>query len=64
MEENYWLAVRVAALLDVELLAVTHVDHPGVVGLDRRIKIPLRGNVQLRRSKGHGNLLWSWSSSR
>ncbi|EFS91879.1 hypothetical protein PA08_1174 [Cutibacterium modestum P08] len=59
MEEDYWFAIRVAALLDVELLAVTHVHHSGVVGFDRRIEIPLRGDVQLRGGKGHGNLLWS-----
>ena len=29
MEEDYWFAIRVAALLDVELLAVTH-SAPGM----------------------------------
>ena len=59
MQENHRLAVMVAAPFNVELLTVTHVDHLGVIGLNRRIEIPLRGDVQLGSSKSHGNLLWA-----
>ena len=59
MQENHRLALRVAALFDVELLTVTHVNHLGVIGLNRRIEIPVRGDVQLGSSKSHGNLLWA-----
>ena len=53
MQEDHRFALGIAALLDVDLLAIAQIQHPGVVGLDLGIQLGLRLDAEFARGDGH-----------
>ncbi|MPM56844.1 hypothetical protein SDC9_103660 [bioreactor metagenome] len=59
VQEDRRLTGRVAALLDIDALAISDIDRRGVVGIDRRVQLAFGHDPEFLRRNSHDTILGS-----